>query len=43
MKIIGHGTYSTVLMVEHKINQRIYAMKVLEKEYGAKTEVINIF
>ncbi|KAL4154204.1 hypothetical protein QTP88_002036 [Uroleucon formosanum] len=41
MKIIGHGTYSTVLMVEHKINQRIYAMKVLEKEYGAKTEDID--
>jgi len=43
MKIIGSGSYATVLMVEHKKSQCIYAMKVIEKECAAKNSVINIF
>lgn len=43
MKIIGCGTYATVLMVKHKRSQCTYAMKVIEKECAAKYTVINIF
>ncbi|XP_008185219.1 atypical protein kinase C-like [Acyrthosiphon pisum] len=41
MKIIGSGTYATVLMVQHKRSQCIYAMKVIEKECAAKNSDIN--
>lgn len=43
MKIIGSGSYSKVLMVENKRNQRVYAMKVIEKKRAAVNEVIHIF
>lgn len=43
IKVIGRGSYAKVLMVEHKKNQHVYAMKVIKKELVANFEVINIF
>jgi len=43
MKIIGSGCYSKVIMVENKRNQRVYAMKVIEKKRTTMNEVIYIF
>jgi len=43
IKVIGRGSYAKVLMVEHKKNQRVFAMKVIKKEFVSNFEVINIF
>jgi serine/threonine protein kinase len=31
--VIGKGTYAKVLLVRHKQDKQVYAMKVLKKKY----------
>ncbi|KAL5238840.1 hypothetical protein ACI65C_006250 [Semiaphis heraclei] len=38
IKVIGRGSYAKVLMVEHKKTQRVFAMKVIKKEFVSHFE-----
>ena len=41
LKVIGKGSYGTVLLVEKKDDKKIYAMKILKKKAMIKRNQVN--
>ena len=41
LKVIGKGSYGTVLLVEKKSDKKIYAMKILKKKAMIKRNQVN--
>eukprot|EP01117_Protostelium_nocturnum_P017133 TRINITY_DN6921_c0_g1_i1.p1 TRINITY_DN6921_c0_g1~~TRINITY_DN6921_c0_g1_i1.p1 ORF type:complete len:441 (+),score=129.59 TRINITY_DN6921_c0_g1_i1:726-2048(+) len=41
LKVVGRGAFGKVMMVKKKDSQRLYAMKVMNKDYLVKNNVVN--
>lgn len=41
IKVLGTGTYGKVLLVQHKQNQKYYAMKILKKDEIRKKKQVS--
>ena len=41
LRVVGKGSYAKVVMVKKKSNNKIYAMKILKKEYIKKRKQVS--